>query len=499
MAVFHFLWSLIWHRVAAYVLLGVICLKAWFSYDASWDSWWYHIPFAARLWGIVPAEQYQMEPLIEQYYQGLPLLSEWLQGMFWWLTGRVQATNLLAAGCFVFFVMGVARFFVLPITVFLAALLAIPVVQAHITSSYVDLPGNLALAAAFLMLWHWLIQANGVTYKQVSIFLLCLTFAANSKFQFLPTALLAGFLFVLLYFYKIRVEAWRPSRRLVLFISVLFTVFMMAAAYVPVRNSIQFGNPLHPLIIRTETPEKLLPNVLDGMHLMKNFTFMQWLPSVFEWDRPYGFWSIDQLYFYPEEARSEKHNYSFRGGYNWIYVLGQLVLFVCLLRKLPFDARRKTALLFLLMTLLAAWLPRTQELRYYMFWMIWLVSVNIVLLTRMISTQKQDALVKCYYGSMCAIAVYFMQGHAIWAYHKTFDDVVRSISRQTHGFSYLSRNMHPKWILFAKEHGTACIVRQQPFTFFYTSYFNDAAPYKIHSEYVYGNCAKGTLPPRDDN
>jgi hypothetical protein len=47
------------------------------------DSWWYHLPFAARIWQIVPEDSYGFEDNMESQFQGFPLLAEFLQGGFW--------------------------------------------------------------------------------------------------------------------------------------------------------------------------------------------------------------------------------------------------------------------------------------------------------------------------------------------------------------------------------------------------------------------------------
>src|SRR5664279_1626941 len=82
--------------VAASLLSLSILLKAVFDFDTQWDSLWYHLPFAARLWGTVSESSVRFSPLLENRYAGFPLLAEYLQGLAWYVTGRPESANLVA-------------------------------------------------------------------------------------------------------------------------------------------------------------------------------------------------------------------------------------------------------------------------------------------------------------------------------------------------------------------------------------------------------------------
>jgi len=60
------------------VLLASMGLKAMVDVDKHWDSWAYHLPFAARLWGIIPPEEYVLGPYWQSWYEGFGLLGEFL-------------------------------------------------------------------------------------------------------------------------------------------------------------------------------------------------------------------------------------------------------------------------------------------------------------------------------------------------------------------------------------------------------------------------------------
>src|ERR1700690_4240143 len=85
-------------RFAAFCLL--LCMFAAALHDVSraWDVWYYHLPFAARLWQLVPRSDFIFHVENEARYTGFPLLGEWLQGLLWRLTGLPTAATLVALG-----------------------------------------------------------------------------------------------------------------------------------------------------------------------------------------------------------------------------------------------------------------------------------------------------------------------------------------------------------------------------------------------------------------
>ena len=98
-------------QVAALMLLILLGVKAAFDADQSFDSWWYHLPWAARLAGIVSAQEFGFEPIAAHRFEGFPVLPELLQGLLWRVTGRVESANLLAFGSLLAFIAFLSRFF----------------------------------------------------------------------------------------------------------------------------------------------------------------------------------------------------------------------------------------------------------------------------------------------------------------------------------------------------------------------------------------------------
>ena len=88
-------------------------------------------------------------------YEGFPLFAELLQGALWRITGHVSATNFRVALAALFVLPAFLwRVFRVPPGLALIAFLAIPLVQIHATSSYVDLPANACVTMLVLSVYR---------------------------------------------------------------------------------------------------------------------------------------------------------------------------------------------------------------------------------------------------------------------------------------------------------------------------------------------------------
>lgn len=70
-------------RFISIVLISLMFLKSILDLDTSWDTLWYHLPFAARLSGLITSDSYSFENWIESVFNGFPCLAELLQGLLW--------------------------------------------------------------------------------------------------------------------------------------------------------------------------------------------------------------------------------------------------------------------------------------------------------------------------------------------------------------------------------------------------------------------------------
>ena len=66
-------------KAIAFLITISIFLKGIIDLDGTYDSLGYHLPFAARIWNIVPAEQFIN---MESRFAGFPLLGEFFSGIF---------------------------------------------------------------------------------------------------------------------------------------------------------------------------------------------------------------------------------------------------------------------------------------------------------------------------------------------------------------------------------------------------------------------------------
>jgi hypothetical protein len=82
----------------AILLLALLLSRAILTVDPYFDSFAYHLPFAARLAGLCPKSCYQMGAYLEAVYDGFPKLFHVFQGLAWRITGRAQVVDVLNLG-----------------------------------------------------------------------------------------------------------------------------------------------------------------------------------------------------------------------------------------------------------------------------------------------------------------------------------------------------------------------------------------------------------------
>jgi hypothetical protein len=351
--------------VVAWVCAG---LCAWRYVSQAFDVWYYHVPFAARIVGIVPAADFSFSAVNEARYAGYPLLGEALQGLCYWASGRPEAVNLPAFVATLLFAVFLWKRCELPFGVASLALLGIPLVQTHITSAYVDLPANLAITAAAILLLPTIKHPRRARRRDVYWAVALLATAANMRFQLCPVAL------VLLTVWWRVAKRQKRGRHVMLAAPLVF--------FSPLKNLLLHGNPAYPVALRVLG--HALP-AAEPQYAGKPLTFAHtpepilWLRSVLEMDaHPLGDssrWSVDQ-YADATDAASRM------GGFNGYYVAaaGAASLFAVALGAAAGHRRVewRCGALLAAATLLAALSPQAHELRYYPYWMLLLVTVTLM-------------------------------------------------------------------------------------------------------------------------
>jgi hypothetical protein len=149
----------------------------------------------------------------------------------------------------------------------------------------------------------------------------------------------------------------------------------------PIKNVALYGNPFYP--IKVQVAGIVLNHKLTPETYGKSNRPQKWLQSIFEINTPH--WSADQ-WNWGEEKYLDR-----AGGFFGAYVVFNLLLLFSLtvreqlLNQKYADHKSRqaaTALTtILLVSLIPANFPQSHELRYFMFWMITLVSFNLSLIS----------------------------------------------------------------------------------------------------------------------
>lgn len=357
-------------------LLALLAGRALALPDRAYDAFSYHLPFAARSWGLIPRQSLELDDHLERLYGSYPLLAEWLEGALWLVFGRPQAANLLGLGSLVALVVLLARRFSVPWAASTIALLAIPLVQIHATSAYVDLPTNVALTVSVLLAVRaWAFPDDTRDFDFV-LGMGGAAVAASMKFTALPVAACSFAVHAGLYMQRSSRTAGETLRRAA---TVALAFALLGSVYL--KNWVVWGDPIYPLqlsgplgighggmLIGFEGPDQL--RSVAGP--------IRWLLSVLgynELDPQRDYWNTDS-------SSATSGLPSFRmGGYFGGWVLANLVL-LGLLAWVRRDRPARGAVVAVgALSLVVAVLPGSHQLRYHMCWMLVLVSLNLCLLS----------------------------------------------------------------------------------------------------------------------
>ena len=480
--------------LSALVIISVF-LKAIIDIDTNYDTWSYHLPFAARIWGIVPVEKFMPNLSLQYRFAGFPLLAHWIQGLFWFFTGRVQAANLVCFFSLIIYLVFLRTYFQVPLYFSALSLLAIPLVLTHATSCYVDLPGNIGISVLVMMTYLLFREKQLPSLRNGIIMFLGAATAANIKPQLQPLTFLVccviGLRLLWLYFKQSSTS--KPNLGKIVPITLLASLLIFAT---PVKNIALHGNPFYP--IKIQVAGVVLNHELVPEAYQQGNRPQKWLDSVLEITTP-PWWSTDQW-------NGGDDRYMDRGGgFFGTYVIFNVLLLVGLSiyeliqnRKLPKAESSMDALTalvtVLIISLVPANFPQSHELRYFMFWMICLVSLNLYLLSRsQINWQRWRWLQPKYMGLVYLIFLMIVLSKIGHFYGKP---VFNSLEKQ------LSTAVKPELLSQIKPKEKICLIikpglvnrEEVPFesqqnAFLYSSYF--------HPELDYSYSLEAALYPED--
>lgn len=455
--------------IFAWGFLASMLAAAFHDVSMAWDVWYYHLPFAARIWGIVPAHDFAYDPMNQARFDGFPLLGEALQGFFWRVTGRPESANLVALASVPLFAWFVKRRFDVPMYATILALLAVPLVQIHATSCYVDLPSNTAASALVLVAIAVHARDERPTTREVILALVLGAIAANMKALMHPIVLAA------LVAIALRVRERKTLALIALTLPIVFAT--------PLKNLVVHHNPYYPIAMNVfghtlrgpDDPYSSSPVWLE--HAPRPIRF---LCSIFEIGmRPLGDskrWTVDQ--WTPPDERGYR-----MGGFFGAYVALHVGLFVWrVVRDRRDRTTRACAIGFAALTAIVSVLPQSHELRYYMCFIIVLVTLNLWLAAR---ASREDVardtlrvdLPRVTFACVAMLGVVLVATRGAYAYPsgESFDQLVRA-----------EVDAHA---LGAVQNGEHVCVRHAPWNFLWAARFHAPKSYTVTEAVTPNECA----------
>ena len=475
----------------ALIIATSIFLKAIIDIDTNYDVGWYHLPFAARIWGIVPAESFLSEDMIEHRFDGFPLLAHFFQGLLWKLTGRIQATNLVGYLSLIIYFGFLRKYFKVPLYLSIIAIFTIPAVLTHAATSFVDLPGNIGAAVLMMIIYHWFRQSRLPTVGELLIAFIGAATAANIKPQLQPL------IFVLYCVVGIRL-VWlylrhsNPTQRKLWLTIPLGLIASGLIFATPIKNVALYGNPFYP--IKIQVAGIVLNHQLTPATYSEGNRPQKWLQSILEINTPP--WSADQY-------NDDDDQYLDRaGGFFGAYVVFNLLLLVGLTIREQLQNRvsksdqsrdATTALItIILVSFIPANFPQSHELRYFMFWMITLVSLNLSIVSSL-QNQTFKWLHPKYLGLICAAFLAIVCIKIENDYLKPDFRTAKSYIKETAKTELLAQMTPNKRTCMISRHAipdiTAVPFASIPNAFFYSSYF--------HPEIGYDYSIQAAINPED--
>jgi len=364
--------------VLAVLLVVSVLVTALHDVSQAWDSGYYHLPFAARLAGILPPSAFVFHPANAARFEGFPLLGERLQGILWRATGRPECANLVAFASVPLLAWFLRRRFGVSVSLTILALFAVPLVHTHASAAYVDLPANVAASVTVLLAVQAFASRGPVRAATLAMAGVSAAVAANMKALLHPIVALALVALACRALPSLVAElrAHETRRRAVLTLGAIVVALPVVFA-TPLANLAAHGNPYYPVQM------SLLGHALPGTE-GAYASSPPWLAGA---PRPARFacslleigirpmsdehrWTVDQ--WMPDDSMGNR-----MGGFFGAYVALNVALLAWrALRDRSREVRAASAG-FAVLTLAVSVMPQSHELRYYLCWMIVLVALNL--------------------------------------------------------------------------------------------------------------------------
>jgi hypothetical protein len=463
----------------------LIAVRAFCDYDRAWDSSWYHLPAAGRMVGSLPDAVFHSSGLPALYFSGFPMLGEWLQGLLWRLTGRVESANLVAFCCALAFLVVLRCWQGFPLGLTGLALAAVPVVHIHASMVYVDLPAGVGAALAWIAAYVLLFTATRPLPALV-IGAMAGALALNFKMSVLPVVA-AGFALLAMGIWRRRSELSGCLRALAAAVLILA---ILGGARRYLINAAEYGNPLYPVAVRVgghSLPGPYVHGYWGPRNLVAVSTPVRWLWSVWEKDRVEALpWTYDQGLGEPAGKPGER-----LGGFGREFVLLNLAAFGVLVTVHVRKGRRRPAmgalLCFLLLTILCAVIPGGHVLRFGMCWMLVLLALNVRLVATVAPAERWLSVA---YGLCCLLALAYFEVRTQGQY--TRPRFIRATDIAPH--------LHLELLEPARQTGQVCILGANPYTMLYAAPFHqEPTPYRVIDAQQPADCAGAPMSRTTDH
>jgi len=436
-------------RLGALALVVSVLRAALHDVSQAYDSLYYHVPFAAHFAGIVRDDTYVFSPDNQERIKGYALLAEHLQGALYRFTGRPEGANLLAfaaAPCLALYLRFRHR---VSASVALFALFALPTVQTHATSAYIDLPANTCATIFLLECLTLATQRRALRRRDLVLAFVPAALAAQMRFQLAPTVLFG------LAILARRTWKSRHGRSLAL----VWLAGLPVIYGKPLSNLVRFGNPVYPVELGIlghplpfhETRYFASPPSLEHAPQAKRFLY-----SILEIGHPPlgtpGRWTVDQ--YAPIDSEAYR-----MGGTFAPYLVAVLVLLVVCAALGKGRARAAVATLAGLTTIVAS-SPQSHEVRYYMVWPLFAVAATALVVQRARGPRVRH--LRHLHAALALSAFLAVAGST------DFEWVAPSGSR----FEAMVDKRVDKAVLAQIRDGETVCLWRPPMTFFYASMFH---------------------------
>ncbi len=441
-----------------FVSMGAAALH---DVSKAWDVWYYHLPFAARLVGLVDASSYAFSHANQARFEGFPLFAELLQGIAWRVLGTPEAANLVSFAALPGLAWFLRREHGVPPHLTFLALVAVPLVQIHATAAYVDLFANALAAVLVLAAFKAIARRETPSLRRLALLGLVAAAAANSKFQVVPVVLVAC---AVIAGWSLLVTKGR-ERRVRLLVVALAIPLVMAT---PIKNAAVYGNPVWPVELRVagralpalETAYSSSPTWLESAPRPVRF-----VASALELRaRPLDGrrWSIDQ--WTPPDDPAYRI-----GGFFGAYVVANVLAIALALRRRTREAK-VAAGTALAVTVVVASLPQCHELRYYLVWMLVIVGLALILWAR-----ERPAVVGLVATAALVVVALSTGGTYLWPSGDRFATLLASKVDRS-----VVANVAP---------GTRVCIAREPWTFLYAPRFHPGATWTVQEATSAEECA----------